>query len=133
MIKGLSIRSIFRATPANRFELADRVKLVGVKVGKSKTLQKPKAICQSFTNGDRIKYSTSLTFMGGDKVVMSCSCDDFMYRWEYALAKKGGAEIRYGNGEHPGTTNPGLAIGCCKHTIALYNKLHAEKLLPGMV
>jgi hypothetical protein len=93
-------------------------------------LKKPKAVCQAYTTGDTVKYSTSLTFIKGDKCVYSCSCDDFMYRWEYALARKGGAEIKYGNGEPPGNSNPKLVAGVCKHVIALYNKLHAEDLLP---
>lgn len=130
MPSGISLRTVFRNTPANRFTLADKVKLVGVKFGKSRSLNKPKVVCQAYTSGDTVKYSTSLTFIKGDKAVLSCSCDDFMYRWEYALAKKGGAEIKYSNGEAPGNSNPTLIAGCCKHVIALYNKLQAEEKIP---
>jgi hypothetical protein len=130
MLRGISIRQVFRNTPANRFTMADKVKLIGVKIGKSRTLQKPKVVCQTYTSGDTVKYSTSITFIKDDKAVLSCSCDDFMYRWEYALAKKGGAEVRYGNGEHPESSNPTLIAGCCKHVIALYNKLQAEDKVP---
>lgn len=130
MLKGISIRQVFRSTPANRFTMADKVRLVGVKIGKSRTMGVPKAICQAYTPGAPVKYNVALTFTSGDKCVLSCSCDDFMYRWEYALAKKGGAEMKFGPGDPPVATNPTLIAGCCKHIIALYNKLQADGTLP---
>lgn len=39
-------------------------------------------------------------------VKVSCDCDFFKYRCEYALSKHGAANIRYSNGEPAYTTNP---------------------------
>ena len=69
---------------------------------------------------DQNRYVSSVKFI--DKklnVEVSCSCPDFMYRWEYALAQVGAAQIIYGNHEAPDYTNPGHKIGLCKHLIAL--------------
>lgn len=56
-------------------------------------------------------------------VVLSCSCPDFKYRHEVALAVKGGAEITYSNGRRPRITNPRMRATCCKHCLRLYEFL----------
>ena len=56
-------------------------------------------------------------------VVLSCSCDDFKYRHEVALYKRGGAEIEYSNGFLPHKTNPRNRFTCCKHCLRLYDFL----------
>lgn len=69
---------------------------------------------------DKNRYVSSITFI--DKklnVKVSCSCPDYMYRWEFANAQAGAADIIYGNGDEPGSTNPGNVPGLCKHLIAL--------------
>lgn len=53
------------------------------------------------------------------RVMVSCSCENFVFMWEYADAEHGAARIIYGNGEPPGFTNPGHAPGLCKHLLAL--------------
>ena len=47
--------------------------------------------------------------------IVSCTCPRWMYMWEYAMAKRGAAQIIYGNGEPPSETNPSLSPGICKH------------------
>lgn len=49
------------------------------------------------------------------QVVFSCDCPRFKYMWEYALWKRGAAEIRYGNGEPPNVTNKRMRPAACKH------------------
>lgn len=61
-----------------------------------------------------------------DRVWLSCNCDNFLYQWEYALAKHGGADIVYGNGEPAIVTNPKNIPGCCKH---LYRVLRRKDTL----
>lgn len=52
-------------------------------------------------------------------VKVSCTCDDFWSVWEFALNKKGAANIKYCNGEPPLIKNPRLVAGCCKHIYAV--------------
>lgn len=62
----------------------------------------------------RNKYVVKIEFLPKTKVRLSCSCPDFVYAgWEYALWKKGSAELIYGNGEPPVEKNPRLRPGCC--------------------
>lgn len=57
------------------------------------------------------------------KVICSCSCESYMYTFEYANAAHGASRIVYGNGDPPVVTNPKLAPGLCKHLVALATKL----------
>jgi len=69
---------------------------------------------------DLNRYVSSIVFL--DKklnVKVSCSCPDFLFRWEYPLYANGAADIVYGNGDPANTTNPGNVPGMCKHLIAL--------------
>ena len=59
-------------------------------------------------------------------VEVSCSCPDFMFRWEFALAQAGAAQIRYGDGSPSDSTNPQYKPGLCKHLIALRTLIKAK-------
>lgn len=75
-------------------------------------------------NHNRERHTTVVLFL--DKklhVNLSCSCSDFTYRWETALHHHGAADIEYSTGEMPNSTNPFLAPQCCKHLIALYERI----------
>lgn len=75
------------------------------------------------------KYVTVITFLDIRlHVLVSCSCPDFLYRWEYALTDSGAAEIEYSNGEFPIIRNPSLKTSYCKHLLALYEKI--KPMLP---
>lgn len=56
-------------------------------------------------------------------VVVSCSCDDFKFVWEFALNKRRAARLDYCNGEPPVDTNPRLIPGCCRHIACFSQKL----------
>jgi len=78
-------------------------------------------------NPDRTRYVTVVEFI--DKklhVNVSCSCPDFMYRYEYALHKRKAADLEYSNGQPPDMTNPTQVVGQCKHLVALYLKLRNQ-------
>ncbi len=55
------------------------------------------------------------------------NCDYFTYNCEYALFKKGAADIRYSNGEPPTTLNVGLQPSVCKHLYALLTDLKHQR------
>jgi hypothetical protein len=59
-------------------------------------------------------------------VQVQCTCDDYLYMWEYANAAQSAARIFYGNGEPPDDKNPKYRPGLCKHAYLL-----AHKLLPS--
>jgi hypothetical protein len=93
--------------------------------------------CQSAPkkNGEKSeKYKCSIIGLedegplSAQKCQVSCPCQRFTFYFEYALAKKGAAKIKYSNGEPPHVTNPALATGICKHLIALAKELTKKKL-----
>jgi hypothetical protein len=82
-------------------------------------------------NLDRYKYVTYIKFLDQKlNVDVSCSCADFMFRWEYALNKKGAAEIYYSNGQPAVTTNPKSIAAPCKHLIAMARTIQDK--VPGL-
>lgn len=134
---GLTFKEILARTPGNRLELSQFVKVTYLKYGRSKKLGVPKAICQSYSidrdakgRVKKFKYVTMIEFYAENKVKVSCSCADHLYRWEYALVRKKASYFTYSNQERPVDTNPKLVPACCKHCIALYRELKMRKLLP---
>lgn len=131
----LTFPEIVKKTPKLRQHNAKYVKLsapkfgytpkghafVAVKSYSTKVLT-PTGILIKNPNPDR--YVTVVEFLD-DKlhVNLSCSCPDFMYRFEVALNKNEAADIEYSNGALPTMTNPQMVSACCKHCIALFNKL----------
>ena len=128
--KGIPFQNILRGTPANRFDSAEKVRITKMKLTRrGKELVKAK--CSSYTPGSSSSYDTEIEFLASKRVKLSCSCDDFVFRFEYALYSKGGADLRYGNGETPDKTNPAMIPGCCKHVIALRNILIEKQYIEG--
>ena len=61
-----------------------------------------------------------------------CTCDDFKYRWHYALAQQDAADEPTGIGgeaynEPPNTTNPDKKIALCKHLCAMHDYMIQKK------
>jgi len=88
---------------------------------------KTQSVRERLPNGNIIrlthspKYVTVITVLNRrGHVNLSCSCDDFKYRLEYPLTKKGAAQIEYSNGDPTVYTNPSLIPYACKHLIKLY-------------
>lgn len=130
---GFSLAKIINATPPERIELSSFVKITDIRVGTSRASGKVRLVAKTRSlekkSYDRSHYSTMLEAHEGGRVRLSCSCDDFMFRWEYALAARGGAQILYGNGEPPVDTNPRMKPGCCKHLIALIYLAKQRKIV----
>ena len=53
------------------------------------------------------------------RVLCQCTCEAYIYNYEYANARYGAAYLIYSNGEPPAWTNPAMETGLCKHLIAL--------------
>ena len=124
----MTIRQIMSKTPANRKLASEDAVIKAVKVTRTKT-GFPKILAKVKTQytidgtpkraGDVKTYVAVVEVYNNKKVIISCSCQDFMYTWEEALNKRGAARIEYSNGEPPNTRNPSMVPGCCKHVYAL--------------
>ncbi len=126
---GISWKKVVRATPPERFSAAESVRISKLKITRKAGII-VKITCESRTRGDT--YITVFEYTNPedrDKVKLSCNCMDFVFRWEYALFRKGGADIHYGDGTAPENTNPMLNPGCCKHLIAADWLIRERKLL----
>ncbi len=77
---------------------------------------------------DKSKYVTKITFIDNKlNVKVSCSCADFVFGgWEYANAKRGAADIIFGNGEPPTVKNPDNRPGLCKHLLAVAEEVKSR-------
>ena len=117
-----------------RKENARYVKILKFKAGRDKKTGLAYAAAQTYSqkvlnvhrkivpSTDRNKYVSKITFLNKKlDVKCACSCPDFMFTFEFALARKGAADIMFSNGEAPDERNPKYAPGCCKHLIALRN------------
>lgn len=135
-MSGMTLVQILQKTTASRIELSAYVAIKNLKMGISKKLGVQKAIAESYSperfKGKTVirKYATMIEFHDRDKVKVSCSCPDHLYRWEYALAKRDASYFTYSNAEPPVATNPKLVPGCCKHVVALASILRKKRMLP---
>lgn len=59
---------------------------------------------------------------------VSCTCKDFKYRWERALADKGSAKIIRSNGERALKTNPNDVASLCKHVYSASTRLLSHEV-----
>lgn len=127
----MKLDALVRQSLPNRKLNASLVKVVGYKTGRDKqglavamsktyTVSEFNLMRRVVPAKDRNKYVSAIRFL--DKklnVHVACSCPDFMFRWEYALAKAGAAVIHYSNGDTADATNPDNRPGLCKHLLAL--------------
>lgn len=125
----LSLAQLLRSVPPENMNKASSVKLSDLKVGVSKSSGRGKAVGRTTSTGEET-YTTSVEYEGrgpATKVLVTCSCPDHKYRWEYALTAKQGSKILYSNGERPVVTNPALRLGCCGHVFKLITELQHRK------
>lgn len=131
----LTIAQIRKSTPLNRKQSSKIVKIVATKAKKNvdgypmilaKTIstETPKGKPKNIKTAPH--YLSSIEMYPKQKVIVSCSCDDFLYMWEYTLNKRGAARIEYSNGESSKDRNPMQIAGCCKHLYALSTLLISQ-------
>jgi hypothetical protein len=131
--KGMSLRQLVRATPRYFINSAVDVHLRKVQTKKTATgrpVLYGQAVTADHYRADRVRRIHEVYIVGMDDddtkpvtrhkhVLIQCSCERYVYYFEYANAVHGAARLIYSNGNAPVVTNPGLAPGCCKHLIAL--------------
>lgn len=108
------------------------VDILQTKVKKSKA-GNPLVVCKTRSSttsqgkakpkGSSNTYVSTIEVLPSSKVIVSCSCQDFMYTWEVALSLKGAARIEYSNGDQPNEKNPRNVPGACKHLVAIGQSL----------
>jgi hypothetical protein len=62
------------------------------------------------------------------RVWVSCTCQRFLYYYEYALTKYGASKIQHSNGEYPIEKNPSLIPSTCKHLLATMHEIVVKGL-----
>ena len=133
----LTMDQILRNTESERIQKArTTVRVHKLKLAVSKSTKLPLAITQTFSI-DRLadgskkvnKYVSMMLFMANKNVKISCSCDDFKFRMEWALWRKGASDIMFSNGDPPDVTNPAQIGGACKHLVAMWDLLKEKKLV----
>ena len=129
--RGVSLKKLYRNTPELYKANGADVDIVTMKKAKTATgLPAVRAVCvhNDSIRVDRVKKPRNVVILGFEKdvplskqkkVLVSCSCENFVFTWEYANAHHGAAKIIYGNGDAPNYTNPRLAVGLCKHLVAV--------------
>lgn len=60
--------------------------------------------------------------------VVMCTCEDWTFRSEFALAEANWSLILRSNGEPPGTKNPRHELFLCKHTLLAIAHLYRKTL-----
>ena len=130
-LSGLSVKQLYRSTPPYIKNNSQPVIVKALKPAKTKAgLPAFRAKVSSVSRGKRVLHDT--TIIGKEKdvpvmkqkhVLVSCSCENFCFMWEYANTHWGSSVIKYCNGEPAVQTNPSNHPGMCKHLIALTDTL----------
>lgn len=125
--RGKTLNQLARSTDKGRKDRASEVhfKAVTTIIDPGRYLRS--YIYQCWTTADK-KYKTQVKplnpkepdlKLGNTNVSVSCSCPDFLYRFEVANFNKGAARIQYSNGAAPVITNPQGKASLCKHLVAI--------------
>lgn len=142
-LQGKSLKELIRNTPRlfmnNAVDVeAHRYKKLTTKAGKPAV--KGIMVTNDPWRPDKVKRYHETYIVGLDKngenkplyrhkrVLVQCGCENYVFTWEYANARCGAAYLIYSNGEPPVWTNPGMAVGLCKHLIALAKIVIEENL-----
>lgn len=131
-----SIKQLYRASaPYSRNGAAD-VDLTSVKSVTTKG-GFPAVKCKAHTVSSRRKRKHDTWFVGKEQnkllhkqknVLAQCSCENYMYTWEYANAQHGAARIIYSNGDPAVVVNPNNQEGLCRHLCRLAEEIFRQKL-----
>lgn len=124
--RGMSLAGLLKNTPPYiKLTARDTVRLKKLKSATTKGgFPAIQGLCQSERAGapahkcSIIGLNKANSLLSTQKrVVVSCSCEFFMYYCEYALMTWGAARIKYSNGEPAVVRNPANVPLLCKHLV----------------
>lgn len=135
---GVTISKLMRSTPSDTTLRSQSVRVLSTNRLMSKNgFPTLSCICKSTepTTAHRPpKHKVLIRLMNRkDKLWVSCSCESFMYNWEYALMKNGGSSIKYSNGDPATRTNPRNIPGVCPHIYKLLRRASTLRQLQAML
>jgi hypothetical protein len=135
--KGVSLTRLLASIDRVRRKnaLRDKVTVTSIKKGKNGNTLMSRTLTYD-KSGSKVKIRphkhvvkqipvpgerTDIPISKAKRISFWCDCEDFNFRWEYALATRWGASTITNEGadQFPVATNPGLALGCCKHGFVL--------------
>ena len=130
--KGLTIKQLLKVSQPAEVARASDIVVKNVKNIKTKGGHLVvKADCPSASRSD-LTFKVWVTFLDISdpkqikdtcKVHAQCSCERYLYMWEFANATHNAARIFYGNGDAPVIRNPRQIPGLCKHLVALVEQI----------
>jgi len=140
--KGMTLRQLVRGTPRLMVNNSQDVELYEKKITKTRSglpALKAVAITNDPFRPNKVRRKHNTFIIGAEldkennpakkpinrhrKIICSCSCESYVFTFEYANAAHGASRIVYGNGEPPVVTNPSMAPGLCKHLVAAAREL----------
>lgn len=141
--KGMTLRQLIRNTP--KLFVANATEVEAHRYKKKKTATGKPALHGIMWTNDPYKpggirryhetYIVGLDESGAKtpvhkhrRVLVQCTCENFVYYWEYANASHGCSRLIYCNGQIPVWTNPLMVPALCKHLIALAKIAMEENL-----
>jgi hypothetical protein len=128
----MTARQLVNKTPKSRRWAAQYAKIKAVRHGKQENgniVFKAKILTTNNPDGTKKPeppvyiHITTAEFMPRGACIVSCTCEDFCFTWEYTLNKHGAARIEYSNGESSKDRNPKQIPGTCKHIYAFLTRL----------
>lgn len=136
--KGVPLAKLLRSTPNETTIDAAAVKIIDKKAGMSKhgiptygfITKSPKPTTQHKPP----RHKTLVRLIPGtkDRLWVRCSCEDFTFRWEYALTQNGASNIKYSNGAAAVVTNPNNVPGVCKHLYKILSRRSTLRTLQSL-
>ncbi len=127
---GLEISELRLNTP---HEIKKRANSVNIQtIGKCATIKSANEVCSNIltcTSENNRIHSQEIRFNKQGLFWVSCDCEDFMYRWEYALSLYGATDIINSNGEPAKIRNPNNRPGVCKHIYKILSNMRVINLL----
>lgn len=126
----LTLREMAEKTPTSTRKLSNKVAILRVKqqAGPSHLPGWVTYILRTKNMENKHEYLVTVfapqeRVLSSDKIIVDSECPLFVFRYEYALARRGNAFIYRSNGDPPHSTNPGMRPGVDHHVYASFKHL----------
>ncbi len=133
----LTAAQLIKTTDGPRRKRAQFVRIIQAKKYRTKktkqgviraSLQSLKGYGSGKPHGVEIRSMTGNYKISKGPVRVWCTCEDFMYREEYALTKLDASRIRWSNGKPATITNPYNTPYVCKHLAKMLSTIINKRM-----